>query len=51
MLGNLANDFNFNQAPLPPLILDPCPATTTLTPKPKPGCVGTVKMPLNMGPS
>ncbi len=51
LLGNLANDFNFNQAPLPPLILDPCPATTTLTPKPNPGCVGTVKMPRNMGPS
>jgi len=33
LLGDLAQDFNFNQPPLPPLILDPCPANTTLTPQ------------------
>src|SRR5260370_21824151 len=45
LLGNLATDFNFNHAPLPPLILDPCPAPTTRTPKPKPTCVSTVNVP------
>ena len=45
ILGNLANDFNFSQAPLPPLILDPCPATTTLTPTPPPTCNGQVRLP------
>jgi phospholipase C len=38
ILGNLRQDFNFRQAPRPPLILNPCPANTTLIPKPKPGC-------------
>jgi phospholipase C len=37
ILGNLINDFDFAQAPRPPLILKPCPATT-LVPPPKPGC-------------
>ena len=35
ILGNLANDFNFNQSPRPPLIL-PVNPTTTLTGTPKP---------------
>jgi phospholipase C len=37
ILGNLVKDFDFDQAPRPPFILKPCPATT-LTPPPKPGC-------------
>jgi len=37
ILGDLVNDFDFAQAPRPPLILKPCPATT-LSPPPKPGC-------------
>ncbi len=37
ILGNLVNDFDFNQPPRAPLILTPCPPTT-LTPRPKPGC-------------
>jgi hypothetical protein len=49
--GNLVKDFNFNQAPRPPLILNPCPRGTTLIPKPKPGCKGQVKMPPGMGDS
>jgi hypothetical protein len=44
-------DFDFSQAPRPPLILNPCPAGTTLIPKPKPGCPGRVKLPRNMGDS
>jgi phospholipase C len=51
MLGNLTKDFNFSQAPLPPLILDPCPSSTTLTPRPKPGCNGQVKLPPDIGDS
>jgi phospholipase C len=38
VLGNLINDFDFNQQPRAPMILNPCPATT-LIPPPKPGCV------------
>jgi phospholipase C len=37
ILGNLINDFNFAQAPRPPMTLKPCPATT-LVPPPQPGC-------------
>jgi len=37
ILGNLYNDFNFTQAPRPPMTLRPCPPTT-LTPPPQPGC-------------
>ena len=44
MLGSLQNDFNFSQAPLPPMILNPCPAST-LTPTPPPTCNGTVRLP------
>jgi phospholipase C len=39
-LGNLYADFNFRQRPLPPLILNPCPVTTTLTPHPNATCSG-----------
>ena len=40
---NIARDFNFNQKPLPPLILNPCPKTT-LIPTPPPGCNGNVAL-------
>ena len=46
-LGNLIKEFNFSQAPRPPLILPPCPPDTTLIPKPQPGCDG--KVPLHAG--
>jgi phospholipase C len=39
---NLLEAFNFNQTPLPPLILNPCPPNTTLTPAPPPNCNGNV---------
>ena len=45
MLGSLQKDFNFNQAPRPPMILNPCPPNTTLTPKPPPTCNGMVRLP------
>jgi phospholipase C len=45
MLGSLQKDFNFNQAPLPPMILNPCPSNTTLTPKPPPTCNAKVRLP------
>src|SRR5215469_1893296 len=41
--GNMMLDFNFGQQPRPPLILNPCPATT-LIPKPPPMCNGTVAL-------
>jgi phospholipase C len=44
VLGNLVRDFNFSQIPLPPLILDPCPAATTLVPAPKPGCTDSIPL-------
>ena len=38
-LGNLANDFNFNQAPRAPILLPVCPQTTlTGVPSPAPYC-------------
>jgi phospholipase C len=40
---SILQDFNFNQKPRPPLILNPCPATT-LYPRPKPGCEGWVRL-------
>jgi phospholipase C len=43
LAGNIERDFNFNQKPLPPLILNPCPATT-LTPKPVAGCGGNIAL-------
>jgi len=45
MLGSLQNDFNFSQSPRAPMILQPCPANTTLTPTPPPTCNGTVRLP------
>jgi phospholipase C len=41
--GNILRDFNFNQEPLKPLILNPCPATT-LTPTPPKQCNGNVAL-------
>jgi phospholipase C len=43
LAGNILRDFNFNQKPRPPLILNPCPATT-LVPKPVKGCAGSVAL-------
>ena len=39
-LGNLAAEFDFRQRPQPPLILNPCPTSTTLTPHPPAACNG-----------
>jgi phospholipase C len=44
ILGNLINDFDFTQNPRAPLILNPCPASTTLTPKPAPTCTDHVAL-------
>jgi hypothetical protein len=46
LLGNLASDFDFHQAPRPPFILNPCPPTTP-RPRPKPGRRNSV--PLRFG--
>jgi len=46
-LGDLIKEFDFTQPPLPPLILKPCPANTTLIPKPEPGCDGKVPLHAN----
>jgi phospholipase C len=43
LAGNIMRDFNFNQKPLPPLVLNPCPPTT-LTPTPPPGCNASVAL-------
>jgi phospholipase C len=43
LAGDITRDFNFNQKPLPPLILNPCPATT-LTPKPAAGCTSNINI-------
>jgi phospholipase C len=45
ILGNLEKDFNFSQSPRAPLILNPCPPNTTLTPRPPPTCNRQVKLP------
>ena len=45
MLGSLQKGFNFNQAPRPPMTLNPCPPNTTLTPKPPPTCNRQVRLP------
>ena len=45
MLGSLQHDFNFSQSPRAPVILTPCPANTTLTPKPPATCNGKVRLP------
>jgi phospholipase C len=46
-LGGLISEFNFHQTPLPPVILDPCPANTTLIPQPNPRCNGKVPLHAN----
>jgi phospholipase C len=46
LTGNIALDFNFNQTPRPPVILNPCPPTT-LTPTPKPGCGASIPLHVN----
>jgi phospholipase C len=46
LLGDLVSDFDFNQQPRAPLILDPCPAST-LVPAPQPGCTDDVALHLN----
>src|SRR5258708_12613412 len=46
-LGNLITEFDFTQTPLPPLLLLPCPANTTLIPKPHPQRDTTVPLPPN----
>jgi phospholipase C len=43
ILGNLYDDFDFTQAPRPPMTLRPCPATT-LIPTPKPGCLDHIAL-------
>jgi phospholipase C len=43
LVDSILPDFNFNQKPRPPLILNPCPATT-LVPKPVKGCDGNVAL-------
>jgi phospholipase C len=43
LAGNIVSDFNFNQPPLPPVILQPCPPTT-LTPNPAPNCNRVVNL-------
>lgn len=43
-LGNLVFDFNFSLAPRRPLILNPCPANTTLIPRPVPNCVDHIAL-------
>jgi hypothetical protein len=45
LLGSLQKDFDFSQSPRPPMILQPCPPNTTLTPAPPPTCQGTVPLP------
>ena len=43
-LGNLVFDFDFSQTPRRPLILNPCPANTTLIPRPAPNCVDHIAL-------
>jgi len=43
LTDNLLQDFNFSQAARPPMILNPCPATT-LKPTPKPGCMASTNL-------
>jgi phospholipase C len=43
-LGDLLKEFDFTQTALSPLILEPCPANTTLIPKPQLGCDGKVPL-------
>ena len=46
-LGDLISEFDFTQAPLPPLILNPCPPDATLVPKPPAGCDSKVPLHAN----
>ncbi len=46
-LGNLVSDFDFSQAPRRPLILNPCPASATLIPRPAPNCVDHIALHTN----
>jgi phospholipase C len=43
-LGEMAGDFNFNQSPRPPVILNPCPATTLVNPVPNATCTNSVPL-------
>jgi hypothetical protein len=43
LVDSILPDFNFRQKPRPPLILNPCPATT-LVPEPVKGCDGNVAL-------
>jgi phospholipase C len=43
-LGNLYYDFNFNKPPRKRMILNPCPAHTTLIPHPSPNCVDHIAL-------
>jgi hypothetical protein len=45
MLGSLQKDFDFTQTPRAPMVLNPCPSNTTLTPAPPPTCDRQVKLP------
>jgi len=42
LAGDLTRDFNFSQAPLPPMKLNPCPKTTLVPPNP--GCTRTIAL-------
>jgi phospholipase C len=43
-LGDMAADFNFNQTPRPPVILNPCPTTTLVNPAPNATCTNSVPL-------
>jgi phospholipase C len=43
-LGGLVKDFNFNQSPRSPLILNPCPPTTLVNPAPNATCTNSVPL-------
>jgi phospholipase C len=43
-LGDMAQDFNFNQSPRPPVVLNPCPATTLVNPTPNATCTNSVPL-------
>jgi phospholipase C len=43
-LGDLTADFNFNQSPRPPMILNPCPPTTLRNPLPNATCTNSVPL-------
>ena len=47
VLGNILNAFDFTQKPLAPLVLSPCPAHSTLQPRPAVGCDGRVPLHVN----